>query len=404
MELLNQTAPFPAFVGGYGAGKSTTLLAAALRDAIANPTGMVGIFAPTYDLLKLILIANAERLLTEMGIPYALNISDFIIRPKGMGTLIFRSLDNPKRIVGFEVVSSHVDELDTLPEAKARESWEKILGRTRSPNARGRNQVFAYTTPEGLGFVWKTWGKTPDPAYPLVRAKTTDNPFLQPDYVENLRRQYPDELVRAYINGEFCNLTTGTVYYAFSRALNHTHRTLTPHDRTLHVGLDFNIQHMSAAIALDDGARIEVIDEIADAYDTADVIRILKERYGDRRIIIYPDASSGNRTTASSDTDLALLKKEFTVKRGNSNPLIRDRVNVVNGLLCNANGDRQLFINTIKCPQLTEALEGQIYDKRTGQPDKEGGFDHLNDGLGYVCFGLRPPHSRSVQSSGVRIY
>lgn len=405
LAFLNLDCQYPGFIGGYGTGKSTALVARALKDAIANPTGAVGIFAPTYDLLDLVLVSKFEETFEQFGIPYDYNKSKHIIKPKGMASLIFRSLDTPKRIVGFEVCSSHIDELDTLPKAKAKESWQKVLGRTRLPNASGKNPTCVYTTPEGRAFVWEKWGKATDLRYQLIRAKSTDNPFLPDDFVDNLRADYPEELVRAYINGEFCSLTSGSVYYAYNRDLNHTNRTITDNDRTLHVGIDFNIQKMSAAIGVDDGVKIEVLEEISDAYDTADVIRILKERYGDRRtIIIHPDASSGNRNTSSSETDLALLKKEFTVKRGNSNPLIRDRVNVVNGQFCNAQGQRHLFINADKCPRLAESVESQPYDPRTGQPDKEGGFDHLNDSLGYLVWGRRADKRRSIQSSGVRIY
>ena len=405
LKFLNLRCQYPGFVGGYGAGKSTTLVARALQDAIANPNGAVGIFAPTYDLLDLVLVSKFEETFEQFEIPYTFNKQKHIIKAQNMGALYFRSLDHPKRIVGFEVCASHIDELDTLPKAKAKESWEKVLGRTRLPSSTGQNPTCIYTTPEGRAFVWEKWGKSQDPKYQLVRARSIDNPFLPEDFVDNLKADYPEELVNAYVNGEFCSLTSGTVYYAYNRDLNHTPRRITDHDHTLHVGIDFNIQHMSASIGVDDGLTIEVLEEISDAYDTADVIRILKERYGDRRkIIIYPDASSGNRSTSSSDTDLALLKRAFTVKRSESNPLIRDRVNVVNGLLCNAQNERRLLINADKCPRLAECLESQAYDPHTGQPDKKAGFDHQTDSLGYLIFGLRAERRRSVQSSGIRIY
>lgn len=403
-EFLNKQCKFPCFVGGFGSGKSYTLVAAALRDAVANPGKAVGLFAPTYDLLELILIDRVRSILTEQGVDFTYNKSKFFIEAPGMARLIFRSLDNPARIVGFEVVSSHIDELDTMPEKKARDAWRKVLGRTRAANNRGFNQACVYTTPEGMGFVYKTWGKNPKPGYELVKAQTMSNPFLPVDYVENLRNDYPEELVKAYLNGEFCNLSTGTVYYNFNRYQNDTKRKLEGSDRVIHVGMDFNVTNMNAVALIDEGGRLYAVDEICGAYDTRDIIKLMRQRWGKRQIIVYPDASGGNRHTSSSVTDIDLLKKEFKVKVGESNPLVRDRVNLLIGLLCNANGERNLLINCDQCPSLAEALENQTYDERTGAPDKSGGFDHLADCLGYVTWGLRAARRRSVKPSGIRLY
>jgi hypothetical protein len=45
-------------------------------------------------------------------------------------------------------------------------------------------------------------------------------------------------------------------------------------------------------------------------------------------------------------------------------------------------GNRRLFVNTNKCPHLTEQLEKQIYDN-SGAPNKDGTED-INDALGYI--------------------
>ena len=167
-------APYPAYVGGYGSGKSHTLVTCALRDMVLNPNGIIGVFAPTYDLLKLILIPRFEHVLTEAGIKFTLNKSDYTITASGVGDLIFRSLDNPDRIVGFEICTAHIDELDTLSTEKAANAWRKVLARTRAIAAGGRNTVNVYTTPEGKKFVYQKWGKNSSPAYELIKAKTSE--------------------------------------------------------------------------------------------------------------------------------------------------------------------------------------------------------------------------------------
>ena len=60
------------------------------------------------------------------------------------------------------------------------------------------------------------------------------------------------------------------------------------------------------------------------------------------------------------------------------NPFVRDTVNSVNKEFENLT----TFINANKCPSLVEALEKQAYNKQ-GEPDKQGGFDHIADAFGY---------------------
>ena len=62
-----------------------------------------------------------------------------------------------------------------------------------------------------------------------------------------------------------------------------------------------------------------------------------------------------------------------------------------------------LLINPDRCPTLIESLERQSYNK-SGEPDKQGGFDHLNDALGYFIvykFGLTRSTVTLHQLSGI---
>ena len=62
---------------------------------------------------------------------------------------------------------------------------------------------------------YERWGrdvaKAESDGYFLFRARTTDNHHLPPDYVSNLRTQYPSALLEAYLNGEFVNLSSGLI-------------------------------------------------------------------------------------------------------------------------------------------------------------------------------------------------
>lgn len=397
-RFLQSAETYPLFVGGFGSGKSTTMAGAMFRDLTEFPGANIGGYAPTYDLLKLITIPNLLDFLDGAGLRYDYNKSWYTIEVDGYGMFILRSLDTPRRIVGYETFRGHIDEIDTLPKDKAREAWNKVIARSRQRIVRDgvvqKNKVSAYTTPEGYSFCYDRWCKNPAPGYALYKAPTYSNRHLPPDYIDNLRDTYPDELIDAYIEGEFVNLTSGAVYRHFDRALNATTEIEAPREM-LHVGMDFNVLYGAAVVCvIRDGDPIAV-GEIHSAYDTDDQIAILKERYPDHPICVYPDSSGDNRSSSNTAlTDIKKLKVAgFKVKAQKQNPRIKDRVASMNAVIKTAAGVRRLKVNTERCPELTAALEQQVYGAN-GQPDKAAGLDHICDALGYfisAVFGIIKP-------------
>ena len=46
-----------------------------------------------------------------------------------------------------------------------------------------------------------------------------------------------------------------------------------------------------------------------------------------------------------------------------------------------------------------------LYDEKTGDEDKQNGYDHLNDALGYLCYKeFNMIYSRAGNKTGIRIY
>lgn len=133
-RFLQNKSKFPLFVAGFGAGKSTTLGLSVLNDLNHSYSGIkIGIYCPTYDLLKLITIPYLEEFLYHSGIEYRLNKQDNIFYLETGDQIIMRSMDNPARIVGYQTFRAHIDEMDTLPEEKAEDAWNKIIARNRQP-------------------------------------------------------------------------------------------------------------------------------------------------------------------------------------------------------------------------------------------------------------------------------
>ncbi len=388
------TCKHPAFVGGFGTGKSETMANQAFMDASHSSSALIGLYEPTYDLVRLIMAPRIEEKLQQYGIRYKYNKSENIIYSSNnqFGDFVLRTLDNPSRIIGYETYRAHVDEIDTLKEDKALEAWIKIIARNRqSPEGVENpfNRVSAYSTPEGFRFLYKYWSKKPKPGYEMIQASTLTNPFLPGDYVDTLKETYPAQLIEAYINGDFVNLTSGAVYTCYDRKLNNSDREITDRDH-LHIGMDFNVGKMSAVVHVKDGKTTTAVDEFIGLLDTPAMICAIKNRYPNHRVTIYPDSSGKNRKSVNaSQTDISQLQAEFRVIAPSRNPFVKDRIASVQAMLCNAKGERRYYVNESKCPETAEALEQQVYNKQ-GEPDKAHDNDHPNDALGYYIHNQYP--------------
>lgn len=362
----------------------------------------IAYYLPTYPLVEDIAFRRFPELCERKGWAYRLNKQSSYMEFPGAGRIVFRTMEHPHRIIGYEVAHSVVDELDTLTTEKASDVWNKIIARNRQKCAMP-NTVGVVTTPEGFRFVYERWVKNKAPGYVLFRAKTMDNAANLPaEYVENLRNTYPSNLLAAYLDGEFVNLTAGSVYPEFDRHQNATSETVRDHE-TLHVGMDFNVSHGAAVIHVLRGDEPHAVAELTEVFDTPAMIRLLKDRFAGHPIMVYPDASGKARKSMNaSESDLSLLRQAgFRVCSNPTNPLVKDRVLSVNAML-HKEGVRRYRVNPETCPMLVESLEKQAYDK-FGEPDKSGGLDHVVDAAGYFIVYRYPIVKRLATVTPLRI-
>lgn len=383
-EFVTATERFPALVAGFGAGKTHAAVIRALALKLQYPRQNVGYYLPTYDLVTTIAFPRFIETLEAWGIPYRQNKNDKMLHVEGAGSFIFRTMDAPERIVGYEVADSLVDELDTLPEDKARDAWNKIIARNRQKKPDGSaNTVGVATTPEGFRFVYDRWVRNAAPGYRIIRASTMSNAANLPEgYIESLRGTYPSNLLAAYLDGEFVNLVAGSVYPEFDRQLNASGERIQTGE-ALHVGMDFNVGKMSAVVHVLRGDDPHAVKEYTGVLDTPAMIALLKREHEGHRILVYPDASGNSRkSNNASESDLALLRAAgFGVRVNAANPRVKDRVLSVNKMI-HSEGARRYRVNPETCPELVESLEKQAYDKH-GEPDKSAGLDHVVDAAGY---------------------
>ena len=383
---------FRAFIGGFGSSKTYTGCMAMCKHFWEFPKVNQGYFAPTYPQIRDIFYSTIDEVAFSFGLNVEIKQGNhevaFYSGRQYRGIAIARSMDKPANIIGFKIGHALVDELDTLPINKAEDAWQKIIARMRYNVPGVKNGIDVASTPEGFRFCHKKFVQLPqeNPSllenYGLVQASTYENEaHLPDDYISSLIESYPEELIKAYLDGQFVNLTSGTVFYVYNRNAHNSTETIQDGE-PLMIGQDFNVGKMASAVIVQRANGYHAVAELKDVFDTPALIKIVKERWQEKahRIIIYPDASGGSRKTIdASKSDISLLTQAgFTVRANPSNPAVKDRVLAANKAFENG----KLWVNAKECPTLARCLEQQAYDDN-GEPDKTTGFDHMNEAFSY---------------------
>lgn len=369
----------------HNSGKSHAAVMRAISFKLRYPECSTAYYLPTYGLVRDMAFPRFAEILESLRIPYTINKTDadILVGPGGAwGKIIMRTMDTPERIVAYEVADSLVDELDTLPTEKAADVWRRVMSRNRQKKRDGSpNTIGVATTPEGFRFVHRRWVQEADEDYRIIQAPTYSNRHLPPDYIANIRKDYPPQLIDAYIEGKFVNLTSGSVYSSYDRLRCASSEAIVEGE-ALHIGQDFNVGAMSSVVFVPRGGAWHAVEELTGILDTPALITTLANRYSGHKLYMYPDASGGSRKTVNASTsDIALLRQAgITVRAPDKNPPVKDRILAMNGAL----GAGRLLVNARACPTFAASLEQQAYDKN-GEPDKTSGHDHMVDAGGYFC-------------------
>lgn len=378
-EFMVSNSKHTALIGGFGSGKTRIGVEKTIVKKLLLPNASCAYYLPTYPLIHDVAMPVFADRLHFYKIPFTINKQENIITTK-YGKILLRNMSDPDKIIGYEVGYSLIDETDILSKAKMSEVFNKIIGRNRTKLTDNYiNQTDVVGTPEGFKWLHEFFVKNHTEDKKVIKAKTSDNPFLPSDYIDTLRSSYTEEQIIAYINGEFVNMNNKSVYYCYNRTVNRSAETVKPKE-LLYIGLDFNITNMNAVVHVMRERKMHAVGEIVGAYDTKSVCDALRNRYPNNNFLVNPDASGNSRSTSGS-SDFSILKQNgFPIKAPSKNPSVKERVNAVNL----AFQDLNYYVNDSACPSLAEALEHQTY--KNDIPDKTSGYDHITEAAGYCIF------------------
>lgn len=384
---------FKGFSGPVGSGKSQALCQEAIRLSYLN-SGRVGLLgAPTFPMLRDATQQALFEILDRNRIPYDFNKAEnFIVFRETGSKVLFRSLDEYERLRGTNLAWFGIDELTYCLE----EAWLRLEARLRDPRAKALCG-YAVWTPKGFDWVYRRFISEPVDGYAVVLAKPHENRHLLnqiPDFYERLQKSYDDRFYQQEVLGLYLNVAAGRAYNAFDRGGNVSTESLDP-SKPLLWALDFNVDPMCSVVVQRDGDSIRVLDEIVLRRVTTEEACIeFRRRFPDaRRIVVYGDAS-GNRMQTTGSSDYEMMRRYFSregvqleYRVPNANPAVRNRLDTMNGALCNADGTRRLTIDP-KCKELILDLEQVVLQEGTYIIDKtkDPRRTHLSDALGYLVW------------------
>jgi hypothetical protein len=415
-KVFRSPQRFRVLVAGRRFGK-TYLALTELCRAAWGPNRLAWYLAPTYRQAKRVVWKQLKQMTKEYwaGKP---NETDLSIELIGGGTVALRGADNYDSLRGDGLDFVVLDEYASM----APEAWTEVV-RPALSDRLGRALFIG--TPNGLNHFYDLYQNAQAQAqWQAFHFTTEEGRNVTTEEIESASSELDERTYRQEFQASFENLSHGAVYYAFSRSDN-VRDSRWRSGEPLYWSLDFNVDPMSSVVCqIEDQSSVEdrrygrslrmvqVLEEIVlPNSNTAEMC----ERFVNRvrswgrspqphTLRIYGDASGAARSTAGR-SDYEIIRQFFRTQPdfqvsyhvGSCNPAVRDRVNAVNGMLCNQQGQRRVWVNPC-CKQLIRDLErvswkADSHDNLLPQLDKTNpGMTHVSDALGYLIeaeFGLR---------------
>jgi len=428
-RIFSCDARFRILVAGRRFGK-TFLALAELCHAARKPGSLVWYVAPTYKQAKRI----AWKALKDLTRPFwasAPNETELRIELTTGGTICLRGADNPDSLRGDGLDFLVMDEYASMPA----EAWTEVL-RPALTDKQGRALFIG--TPQGYNHLYELYtGVQGRSDWVTFQFSTEEGGNVSLEELASAAQQLDKRVYQQEFCASFESLTSGRAYYAFERAQDVDPVDYDPR-YPLVWALDFNVDPGCSLLAQvipcpykDQAWRltlpippdhVNVLDEIAlrdsNTYEvckefarrTEDWIKHLPFGRPKLRVEVYGDAAGENRNASAPRTSWQIVRDFFAdhhvdydviYSYASKNPPVRDRINCVNAMFCNARDQRSITVSP-KCEQLIRDLE-QVSWKHDANGNDTGDLDksnpmrtHTSDALGYFVaekFPMRPQSS-----------
>lgn len=410
-EPLLAPSRYKGAVGGRGRGASHFFAGLAVEEMVCDPDLRFVCIREVQRALKFSAKSLVESKIRSMGVEHLFDIRVPEIRRRGgEGVMIFEGMqdhtaDSIKSLEDFR--RAWVEEANSLSERSLRLLRPTI----RAPGSE----------------LWFSWNReSPDDPVDVffrqrqgarnvvcVEATYRDNPFLPPEMLEEARmdREADQELYEHVWGGGYFLGGSGRVYSSFKAKPwpeGNVDESIVDQGGPLLVGMDFNVNPMSAVVAMKAGDECLVLDAIEiQTSNTEEMCLELRARYPKRSITVCPDPSGRQRKTSApaGQTDFTILERHgFRVRAPKAPPPVRDRENNANEMYLQPGTGRRRCRVHPDAKALITGLANLTFKEGTSQRDKKSRYDHICDAMDYMLWQeFNVLVSRNVESASFRI-
>jgi hypothetical protein len=410
----NSLARFKVLCVGRQAGKSTFCNQEMAKKAWENPNTRYAFISPIFSQAK----EQYRRQVQTLPIDIIKRRSDTELRIELINNSVMEYLsgDNPHSLRGKTLNGVLIDEVrDQAPEL-----WNEVI---RPMLATTKGWAIFASTPRGFDTFYDLAQKSfDDPEWELFSAPSTCNPLFSQAEYESAKKEMGEAQFAQEIMAEFRDLHDGSAYVNFTEANCKTSSPFLSEGQIyspylpLVIGLDFNLTPMSWCIGQQRLDDFYFFDEIHlkkshTQEATMELIGRVKQMNikAKPQIILAGDATSkSGQRAAAGKSDYSILCEMLSEagiswqnRTPDSNPMVKDRVNIVNAKLRSADGTHHLFIHPTRCPYLKKDFQrvawkqgaSMILDQITDPL-----LTHMSDGAGYAVCALSDMWSPSVGS------
>lgn len=185
--------------GGIRSGKTIVLCLKGIEFAGKKERFCIVSFS--YPILRDVCMYTMKNILLDAGCQFTEKSTDKTIVVNNT-EILFRSGDQPDSLRGLSLDGFGIDE---AREFKTRDIYDIMIGRlSNNPNAQG----YITTSPKG-----KNWVNDLEalPNTETIIQKTSENPFLPPEYIQSLRSQYTTDFARQELNSDIVEFGSGVI-------------------------------------------------------------------------------------------------------------------------------------------------------------------------------------------------
>lgn len=289
--------------GGYGSGKSLSVMLA-VHTICANYPGTVCVYIrETYDQLDDTVISDFNKVFQERGYRY-LKQPKKAVFPNG-SEIRFRAFDKPGKILGGNIDLIVVSQAEQIPQ----ELFIELFGRRRGAGTLHKKLLITEGNP-AEGWAKERYYDNPLPQRCFyVHSTTYDNAValdqINPTYILDMEQNMSVAERKRKMLGEWGNYEEA-VFSEFSYEIHVRDPFIIPESYKRAIGGDYGWKNPSAFVygAVDYDGNVIIYDEFYASEQTTDQLADAALRYG-RQVIIYDHATKRpDRDGKSVWTDL----------------------------------------------------------------------------------------------------